>query len=159
MIEKSYTIANNFYYEDMKFLSRDIWHEVQPSDKWVSDCPFCQYTLPENYCYVIWEGKHWFIAHNKYPILWLSNMFLAIPYRHVVLSKDLSDEEALEFREVEKVMREKYGEDDYFMFVREWVKPRSIEHIHYHFVPGRLPYHDIELCLKKQGFENEFASK
>jgi diadenosine tetraphosphate (Ap4A) HIT family hydrolase len=137
----------------MQLLDRKIWYETNPADRWASDCPFCKSEQEGNNEYVIWRWKHWFIAHNKYPILWLSNQFLAIPYRHVLLSKDLNDEEYLEFREVEKCMSSKYESwSDYFMFIREWLPHRSLEHIHYHFVPGRIPYEDIKIMLQKQGF-------
>lgn len=137
----------------MKLYDRSIWYKTNPEDRWTSNCPFCNNNDPEHDQYVIWRGKYWFIAHNKFPILWLINQYLAIPYRHVLLSKDLNDEEYLEFREVEKFISTKYESgDDYFMFLREWLKSRSLEHIHYHFVPGRIPYDDIEIMLKKQGF-------
>jgi len=77
---------------------------------------------------------------------------MAIPYRHTILSTELSDEEYIEFREVEKFMKDFYWEKEYFMFLREARESRSLEHIHYHFVPGRIPYDDIEIILKKQGF-------
>jgi len=137
----------------MKLLDRKIWYETNPSDRGASDCAFCKNNDPEHDQYVVWRWKYWFICHNKFPILWLTNQFLAIPYRHVLLSSDLSIEEYMEFRDVEKYMKTQYNEgEDYFMFVREWLKSRSMEHIHYHFVPGRLPYDDIEILLKKQGF-------
>jgi len=137
----------------MELFDRKIWYTTNPNDRGASDCPFCKNTDPEHDVYVVWRGKYWFIAHNKFPILWLTNQFLAMPYRHVLLSKDLNDEEYLEFREVEKFMSTKYEPwADYFMFVREWLKSRSLEHIHYHFVPGRIPYDDIEVMLQKQGF-------
>jgi len=77
---------------------------------------------------------------------------MAIPYRHTILSSDLHDEEYLELKEVEKFMKDFYKEKEYFMFVREARESRSLEHIHYHFLPGRIPYDDIEIILKKQWF-------
>ena len=137
----------------MELYDRKIWYETNPSDKWISNCPFCKNTEREHTPYVVWRGKFWFIAHNKFPILGLKNQFLAIPYRHVLLSKDLSRDEYLEFRDVEEFMSQQYdSNENYFMFVREWIESRSLEHIHYHFVPGRIPYDDIEIMLKKQGF-------
>jgi len=136
----------------MKLHDRKTWYETCPADRWALDCAFCKSHDKQHSEYVIWKGKYWFIAHNKFPILWLTNQFLAIPYRHVLLSKDLSDDEYIEFRAVEEFLSQRYGEEDYFMFVREWLKSRSMEHIHYHFVPGRIPYDDIEIMLKKQWF-------
>jgi len=137
----------------MELFDRKIWYKTNPTDRWASNCPFCNNSEAEHDQYVIWRGKYWFIAHNKFPVLWLKNQFLAIPYRHVLLSKDLNNEEYLELREVEEFISTKYKTwEDYFMFVREWLKSRSLEHIHYHFVPWRLPYDDIEIILQKQGF-------
>jgi len=136
----------------MKLYDRQEWYKINPQDKWRNDCAFCKNDDAENSEYVIWRWEYWFIAHNKFPILWFTNQFLAIPYRHVLLSKDLSDDEYLEFKKVEEIMAEKYWESDYFMFVREWLGSRSMEHIHYHFVPGKIPYDDIEIMLQKQWF-------
>lgn len=139
----------------MKLYDRKHWYEINPSDRGKSDCVFCKPDDEENKEYIIWRGKYWYICHNKFPILWLTNQFLAIPYRHVILSKDLSDEEYIEFREVEACISERYEQEDYFMFVREGLNSRSMEHIHYHFVPGQIPYDDIELMLRKQGFRQK----
>ena len=84
---------------------------------------------------------------------------MAIPHRHVILTSDLTDEEYIEFREVEKFVKDFYWEKEYFMFVRESRKSRSLEHLHYHFVPGRIYYDDIEEMLIRQGFTNQLASE
>lgn len=136
----------------MKLLSRDTWYNCNPQDKWAQDCPFCHTENSGNKEYIIWKGKHWFICHNKYPILGLENQLMAIPYRHIIYSCDLNDDERIEFWEVEKFMKDFYDIPNYFMFIREGLEGRSLEHIHYHFVPGRIPYEDIASMLQKQGF-------
>ncbi|MDA9129220.1 hypothetical protein N9J72_01965 [Candidatus Gracilibacteria bacterium] len=136
----------------MQLIDRKEWEQNNPKDKGASNCPFCDQENPKNEQLTVWKGKYWFICHNKYPILGLRNIMMAIPYRHAILSSDLSEDEYKEFRDVEIFMKSFYGDQEYFVFMRESVAGRSLEHIHYHFVPGRIPYDDIEVMLKKQGY-------
>ena len=136
----------------MELHNREHWNNNSPKDKWANNCPFCKQENENNRQLTIWKWKYWFICHNKYPILGLKNIMMAIPYRHAILSSDLTDDEYKEFRDVEKYMKDFYWEEEYFLFMRESISGRSLEHIHYHFVPGRIPYDDIEIMLKKQGY-------
>ena len=38
----------------------------------------------------------------------------------------------------------------YFSFIRQAVENRSLEHLHYHYLPGNLPYSSTEDILRKQ---------
>lgn len=83
---------------------------------------------------------------------------MAVPKRHVVLAKDLSDEEYLDYKNVESFVHDFFGEQAYFTFMRESVSGRSLEHIHYHFLPGNCYYKNLEEMLIEQGFRNELDS-
>ena len=135
----------------MKLHNREEWDKNMPNDKGSSNCPFCNWYNDEPE-YIIQEYTHWYIVHNKYPVLWLDNHLMAIPRKHTVLSKDLSDEELLDYRNVATFIHDFYKWKRYFSFIRESVKNRSLEHLHYHFLPGNICYDDIESFLKKQGF-------
>jgi diadenosine tetraphosphate (Ap4A) HIT family hydrolase len=60
---------------------------------------------------------------------------MAIPYRHVLYSTDLNNEELLELHEVHKFVKEFFGNESYFSCTRETQDYRSIEHYHTHFIP------------------------
>ena len=132
----------------MKFHDRTQWDQNRPSDLWANNCPFCN----KNSEYTIWEGKYWYVMHNKYPILWLKTHLMAIPKRHIKMAHDITSLEMWEYPEVEKYIHEFFWENRYFTFMRESLEARSLEHIHYHFLPWQISYYDIENFLKKQWF-------
>lgn len=136
----------------MKFHSREEWELTQPEDQWAEKCSFCEQQSWEAKEYIIWEGKYWFICHNKFPVLWLENQLMAIPKRHVKMAYELNNEEMIEYPTVEKFVYDFYAWGSYFTFMRESLQNRSLEHIHYHFLPGKISYNDLEYFLKKQGF-------
>lgn len=118
---------------------------------WRKNCPFCSDDYEETQ-YVIYESRYWYLAHNKYPILGFTNQYIAYPKRHVVLAKDLLSEEFADYKFIEKKVHELYS-DDYFTFMRESVSGRSLEHLHYHFVPGKIYYDNIESMLWEQWYK------
>ena len=132
----------------MKFGSRKEYEndiiKNQYNDLWKSNCPFCKKDE-----FVIWEWDYWFISHNKYPYLGLENHLLAIPHRHVVYTKDLSKEECEELPKVFEFMNKFYEWGKYFSFIRETIEWRSLEHLHYHYLPGFITWSDIEYFLDK----------
>lgn len=77
---------------------------------------------------------------------------MAVPLRHILLTGNLSKQEYGEMKEVEKFMEKFYLGKDYFSFVRQSLLSRSLEHLHYHYLPGRMRYKELESMLKKQGF-------
>jgi diadenosine tetraphosphate (Ap4A) HIT family hydrolase len=97
------------------------------------NCPFCN--LEKERKNIIWEGKFWFVAYNIYPYSGNNQHIMAIPYRHVLYSADLNNEELLELQEVYKFVKEFFGNESYFSCTRETQDYRSIEHYHTHFIP------------------------
>ncbi len=135
----------------MELKNREEWDKNQPQDKGKNNCPFCNWynNEPE---YIIKEFEHWYVVHNKYPVLGLQNHLMAIPYRHTLMSKDLTNEQMIEYPNVLKFIHEFYEWKKYFSFLRESIESRSLEHLHYHFLPWNIHYDDIEYFLKKQWY-------
>lgn len=124
-------------YKKEKDLSRD-------------NCPFCD--LESQWDCVIWKWKYWFVQHNKYPYLWLKDHLMAIPYSHKIFSYELSREEFAEMKDVQIFIKDFYWEKEYFSFLRETLSKRSIEHIHYQYLPWVLRTSRLEKILKEQWF-------
>lgn len=114
------------------------------------NCPFCDLDSQEDH--IIWRGKYWYIQHNKYPYLWSKYHIMAIPYSHTTYSRDLSPEEYSEMPQVQKFIKDFYSDMDYFSFLRESLWNRSVEHMHYHFLPWVVKTDFVEWLLKNQGF-------
>lgn len=124
-----------------------IWNGVLWKDK----CPFCDLEINRNR--IIWEGKYWYIIHNKYPYSGNEKHLMAVPYRHVAFTHELEDEEFRELKKVHDFIKQYYStEDDYFSATRETMGNRSIEHMHMHFLPGRLQGKYVRCMLENQGF-------
>ncbi|MDD3646847.1 MAG: hypothetical protein PHH06_05595 [Candidatus Gracilibacteria bacterium] len=114
------------------------------------NCPFCNIE-GQGDC-VIWKGKYWYVQHNMFPYLGLKDHIMAIPYTHKVFANELSPDEFAEMSEVQKFIKDFYGNKEYFSFMRETLGKRSIEHLHYQYLPGVLRTSRIENILKEQGF-------
>ena len=66
---------------------------------------------------------------------------MAIPKKHKIYTTDLSIEELKDYKNVEKFMLEWYKwEKNYFSFIRQWIWWRSVEHLHYHYLPGHISF-------------------
>ena len=113
------------------------------------NCPFCT-DLENNE--IIFETEKWIVAHNKYPYFWDKKWLLAFPKRHIWLTIELNNEELIDLIEVEKFMVDFYKWNDYFSFIRQTKSNKSIEHIHYHYLPWTLSAKEIE-------WENYFKVK
>ena len=142
----------------MELKNRDDWEKECQENKYSlmdqnsSECRFCNIKNQEIAPYIIWKWKHFYICHNKYPILGLDNHLMAIPYKHHLNTADISPEEWSDFAEVEKFMKDFYGDTNYFSFIRQSKTGRSIAHIHYHYLPGIMYYEALHDMLEKQGF-------
>jgi len=135
----------------MKFHPREDWVNNYPKDKWSHDCPFCNKTQWKDE-YIIWEWTYWLVIHNKFPILGLDTHIMAVPKKHTILAHEISSRAMGEYPEVLEFIHNFYNWAPYFSFMRESLESRSLEHLHYHFISGKIWYEDIEYFLKKQGF-------
>jgi diadenosine tetraphosphate (Ap4A) HIT family hydrolase len=130
----------------MDFWTRNEWSKIQPKDLWKDECPFCE---PQK-TPLIKEFNHWFVCHNKYPYGWLKDNLLVIPKKHRKYTYELDSQEWSEFPTVEKFIHEYFGETDYFSFIRQSCKWRSLEHLHYHYLPGFISGAHVEHILQNQ---------
>lgn len=117
--------------------TREEYHKIKPNKHFGKDnCPFCD--IEANTGHIIWKGEYWYIIHNIYPYSGQKNHLMLVPFRHIVFSHELESEETTELAEGYKKIKEFYGDELYFSFTRETMANRSVEHLHIHFVPGRL---------------------
>lgn len=134
----------------MKLYDRHIYHKLKPEDKWEENCPFCDYESEEQRELIVWRGEYFYVLHNKFPYLGLKTHLLAVPYRHICFTKDLSIEEFQDLKNVEQFVSEFYGSTPYFSFIREVGHYKSLNHLHYHFLPWEITEDAIEEMLKNQ---------
>lgn len=137
----------------MKLYDRSIWENTQPQDLWKWECTFCDSKLWKQY--IIHETKYWMVVHNKYPVLGLKNHLMAIPKQHIKFAYEIPSEVMAEYPEVEKFVYKYYNGWAYFTFMRESIQNRSLEHIHYHFLPGKINYKHLEYILLEQWFTRQ----
>lgn len=137
----------------MKLFARDIWENTQPEDLWKHECKFCSDYIDTSY--QIFETQYWRVLHNKFPVLGISNQIMAIPKIHYKMAYDIPREVMAEYPEVEKFVYNFFQWESYFTFMRESIQNRSMEHIHYHFIPGKINYKHLEYILLDQGFTQQ----
>ena len=92
-------------------------------------CPICK-----DKEFLIKKTKHWKILYNKFPYYGNKQNLLVAPIKHKTYTKDLSDEELVDYKNVEKFMSEYFQDKNYFSFIKQWTWWRSIEHLHYHYL-------------------------
>lgn len=142
---------NFLYSKSMELHQRSKWEEIVAWKEplWIEECPFCNITKEEEKL-LVFETKYWQIRHNKYPYNWFKNHLIAIPKRHVEITKDLSEKEFSDLKEVEKFMHEYYKWENFFSFIRETNWWKSIKHLHYHFLPGIIYAKALEKMFDEQ---------
>lgn len=63
---------------------------------------------------------------------------MLIPIRHVKYTHELTANEWSELGQAHAFIEQFYREYDYFSFTRESMANRSVEHVHTHFLPGKI---------------------
>lgn len=84
---------------------------------------------------------------------------MAVPKSHIRLAHEIPPEVMAEYPKIEKFIYDFYNGKPYFTFMRESIQNRSLEHIHYHFLPGKINYKHLEYLMVEQGFTNQLATK
>lgn len=97
------------------------------------NCQFCKIEDDDKNM-LVHKTKYWHIVYNKFPYYWFKQNLLAFPIEHKVFTTELTDEELLDFRNVEIFMKNFFWDKNYFSFIRQWEWWRSVEHIHYHYL-------------------------
>lgn len=125
-----------------KPISREEYHKIlwKKWYIWLNECPFCPMSKKEDTTR-IWSWKYWFIIYNIASYSWDHRHIMAIPHRHVIYSRDLNERECAELPIVHEQVKNFFWDEEYFSFTREtfgdWAC-RSVEHLHMHFLVGRL---------------------
>lgn len=130
----------------MTFWNRDEWWDLQPNDLWKTQCPFCDITLTP----LVKEFTYWYVCNNKYPYWGNKKNLLLIPKRHVKYSYDLKKQEWWELENIHNFIHDYFGDEDFFSFMRESCTGRSLEHLHYHYLPWFISNEDVEHILEKK---------
>lgn len=131
--------------------TREEYHQIKGKKIYgQDDCPFCNEALQRDNTF--WIGNFWKIVYNTFPYSGEKNHLMAIPKRHIVFSYELSQDEISELGEIYKQMKDFYWESQYFSFTRESMANRSVEHLHIHYLAGKLQGKYLRNMLMKQGF-------
>lgn len=110
------------------------------------NCPFCKIESDDKNM-LVHKTKYWHIVYNKNPYYWFKQNLLAFPIEHKIFTNELSNEELIDFRNVEIFMKNYFWDKNYFSFIRQWEWWRSVEHIHYHYLEGII-LHEKEKNFK-----------
>lgn len=136
----------------VKIWTRDEYHLNKSKEIYTEeDCPFCT-NINENEWNIIWKWEYWFLIHNAYPYSWNEKHLMAVPYTHKKVYLELTDEEILDFKNVQIFIKDFFWEENYFSCLRETMANRSVEHMHYHFIPGKLKWKYLRKMLMDQWF-------
>lgn len=136
-----------------KPISREEYHKIKWKWMYTKDnCPFCAHKNQEER--IIWKWKKWFLIYNLSSYSWDHRHIMAVPYDHILLHKDLTQEHFLELKEVHEKVLDFFQTQDYFSFTRETVNAwtRSVEHLHMHFLVWELEGKFLRKMLELQGF-------
>lgn len=108
------------YVDQNPYLTKDI-------------CPFCKIEEDEKPL-LVHKTKYWEIRFNKYPYYWYKQNLLVFPIEHKILTTELTNEELIDFKNIEIFMKNFFWEKSYFSFIRQTTSWRSAEHLHYHYL-------------------------
>lgn len=114
------------------------------------DCPFCFPQQEDNER--LWNGEYWSIFYNKYPYSWNDQHLMAVPNKHKHFSHELTHDELSELSTVYAFMHDYFWDNHYFSFTRESFANRSVEHLHIHFLVGKLQGRFLRKMLELQGY-------
>ena len=97
------------------------------------NCPFCTKLKKDE---IIHQTQYWLVLANLVPYFDGKEHLMTIPKRHVEFTYELTEEELKDYRNIELFMK-KYFENkcDYFSFIRQTKSNKSVEHMHYHYLP------------------------
>lgn len=142
-----------FFIQNMIFWDREEYTKNNPYFT-KENCPFCE-EIEEDKKLILHETDFWQIRFNKFPYYWNNQNLMAFPKKHKTYTTELSDEEILDYKNVEKYMKDYFKWKNYYSFIRQGTWWRSIEHIHYHYLEWII-YHAGE--KNKQTFKIKTVS-
>lgn len=134
-----------------KPLSRKQYRELLWKERYgKEDCPFCD--QEKNQSRILWKGKHWYLIYNLSSYSGDHRHIMAVPHEHICYSHELTPECLSSLHEVYAKVKEFFGDEEYFSFTRETMWHRSVEHLHMHFLAGKLQWKFLRKMLEVQGF-------
>lgn len=134
-----------------KPISREEYHKLKwKKVYWKDDCPFCD--VDSNISRLLRKWKHWYILYNIASYSWDDRHIMAIPYEHIKYSVNLTDEHLNELKDIYKVVKDFFKDEEYFSFTRESMWSRSAEHLHIHFLVWKLQWKFLRKMLEMQGY-------
>jgi diadenosine tetraphosphate (Ap4A) HIT family hydrolase len=130
---------------------RDIWNKMILNSGiiWEENCPFCKLEKDEKQL-LIFESTYWEIRYNKYPYEWVQKHIIVLPKRHIEFTKDFNNNELIDLKKIYSFLYNFYEWEEYFSFIRETFKGRSIKHIHYHYMQWNIHSNEFSAILNKK---------
>lgn len=113
---------------------------------WKDDCPFCKNIDIDEL--LLLETDYWKILYNKYPYYWKNQNLLVVSKKHIEKTTSLSNNELIDFKNIEVFMEKYFNWKNYFSFIRQTHWWRSIKHLHYHYLEW-IFFHDWDNWDKK----------
>ena len=134
------------------------------------ECPFCDI----NKDYIVEKWKYFNVILSRAP--YVKDHVLIVPHRHIIRMREITTEERWTlFPLIDKWMKkmEKVHEEVNLLlrdWVANWMVWKSIDHLHFHIVPGvpvystnswgnREIYTDYQLVKETAAFKSKFKWK
>lgn len=119
----------------MNKLTREEYDNLK-SYSTIENCPFCNDI--DNSHKILFRNNNWIIIYALYPYFDIEKEhIIVVPVRHVEFSYELSKEEFSDYKNVELFLKDYFNWKDYFSFIRQSKSNKSVEHLHYHYLPWR----------------------
>ncbi len=78
---------------------------------------------------------------------------MLIPIRHTSFSHEITSSEYSKLHKAYDFIKNFYKDETYFSFTRESLSERSVEHVHTHFITGKLKRQTLVEMLRNQGYK------
>jgi diadenosine tetraphosphate (Ap4A) HIT family hydrolase len=131
------------------FRDRKEWDEIQPVDKGISLCTFCD--LENNNERILRKNEYRYIIHNLYPCGWPERgekHLLLIPKKHLQFTHDLDSDQRWAKKDAEQWIHTYFSDQSYFSFIKHTDDIKSLQHIHYHYIVWNLYHSFLELSIR-----------
>ncbi len=104
------------------------------------NCPFCLKNNEQDK-FLIYETEYWKIMYNKFPYYSWKKHIMSIPKRHIKFTTELNNNELIDYKNIELFIKDYYSKDkNYYSFIRQTIWWRSVEHMHYHYLPWHISF-------------------
>ena len=123
---KIFIQRNMIFWDREKYVKQKLYFTKK-------NCPFCIYSKDEEKLF-LYETDYWKIIYNKFPYYWNKHL-MAIPKRHIKFTTELNKNELIDYKNIEIFIKDFYKEKNYYSFIRQTTWWRSVEHLHYHYLP------------------------